>query len=98
AAPALPELKGAMRARERVIRHDAFNTLVRMGPKGVPALADALRDRSPAVRWRAAHALLRLGPDARAAVPALADHVRSGTGFKTRVLAAMALGRLGPLA
>ncbi len=98
AAPALAELKQAMLASEEVLRHDVFNTLVRIGPKAVPVLADALKDHSRELQWRAVNALLRLGPEATLAVPALADCVRNAPWYQLRIRAAMTLGRLGPLA
>jgi HEAT repeat protein len=96
AAPAVPDLVRALRDPDSVVAHDAANALVRIGPPAAEALGKALRDEAPEVRWRAWVALFRMGPDAKAAVPALADRVRTAKSHQLRINAALILGRMGP--
>jgi HEAT repeat protein len=96
AAPALPELKEALRDRDDRVAHEAANTLVRVGPRAVPVLAEAWSDGRRLTRWRALDALRRLGPEARAAVPDLAAMLERDDSIELRILAAQTLGRLGP--
>jgi RNA polymerase sigma factor (sigma-70 family) len=96
AEPALPELLRALRDPDRGVAHEVCNTLARIGPKAAPVLAAALRDDDPRVRGEALDVLFRLGPDAKAAVLALAECVEKDPQTRTRILAAVNLGRLGP--
>src|SRR5262245_1871742 len=96
AAAALPELRQTARDPDIVVRHDTFNTLARIGPKAVPVLTDTLVDSNTEVRWRAITTIMRMGASAKDAVPALGDRVRNAAGLRMRILAAMALGQLGP--
>jgi HEAT repeat protein len=96
AEPAVPDLVKALRDPDIVVRHDATNTLVRIGPASAAALGKALTDENDAARGRAMDALTRLGPDAKDAIPALVERLQKSKSLLTRVQAAMALGRMGP--
>ena len=74
--PAVPKLIEALASPNPVLRHQAADTLARIGPSAadaVPALIQSLRDEDPLVRKSAARALGQIGPEAADAVPNLID-------------------------
>jgi len=76
-----------------IVRAAALDALRRYGPAGTAAIVAATRDEDPAVRAMAAAGLARLpdGERLRAALPLLADPVRS-----VRIEAARALASMPP--
>jgi len=74
--PAVPRLVEALQSSNPALRHQAADTLARIGPsaaEAVPALIVAIDDEDPLVRKAAARALGQIGPDAATAVPMLIE-------------------------
>jgi hypothetical protein len=74
--PAVPKLVEALKSSNPMLRHQAADTLARIGPSAaaaVPALIDAMTDQDPLVRKACARALGQIGPDAADAVPMLIE-------------------------
>lgn len=74
--PAVPQLVEALTSPNPTLRHQAADTLARIGPSAkdaVPALVKAMEDQDPTVRKAAARALGQIGPDAADAVPQLIE-------------------------
>lgn len=74
--PAVHQLVEALQSPNPTLRHQAADTLARIGPSAVdavPALVAAMDDEDPLVRKAAARALGQIGPDAAAAVPKLIE-------------------------
>lgn len=74
--PAVPQLVQALQSTNPTLRHQAADTLARIGPsaaEAVPALVQAMDDPDPLVRKAAARALGQIGPDAADAVPKLIE-------------------------
>lgn len=72
--PAVTQLVEALQSPNAALRHQAADTLARIGPsaaEAVPALVVAMDDRDPLVRKAAARALGQIGPAAAEAVPRL---------------------------
>ncbi len=76
------------------VRHDAADTLVKIGYPAVPALIDALKDEDQQVRWRAASTLGEIGAEAASAVPRLIVALQDADEYVRRI-AAYALGQIG---
>jgi HEAT repeat protein len=60
---AVPALAEALKHKDSVVRTNAAQALVQIGPKAkaaVPALAEALKDKEPSVRGAAAEALRKI--------------------------------------
>ncbi|NEP11231.1 MAG: HEAT repeat domain-containing protein [Symploca sp. SIO2C1] len=76
------------------VRHDAADSIVKIGAPAVPALMEALKDENKQVRWRAASALGEIGPEASPAVRNLINTLQDEDGYVRRI-AAYALGKIG---
>jgi HEAT repeat protein len=79
---------------------EMLGVLPRAAELAAPALAKALRDRDPWVRRRAAFALGLRGLERKATIPLLMEALKDRSAFAIfdchAMLAAMALGRIGP--
>ena len=62
----------------RPSKEGPMQALRSIGPAAVPAMIEALKDQSEYVRIAAAYALGEFRADAKAAVPALVESIRSG--------------------
>ncbi len=94
----------------RMVAIRALGAYGRDAASTVPVILPFLKDQDPRVRWFAAEAIANIGPEARAAVPALIEALRSDavatgrdeenysvlTKAPIRLIAAHALGRIGP--
>lgn len=100
--PEIERLLGQLQDPSSTVRNRAAVELVQLAPhahEAIPALTAALSDRFQPVRWNAAKALGLMGPAASSAVPALATAVKtSDWSGSAQVMAAWALGRIGPAA
>src|SRR5436305_1546545 len=68
AAPAIPALLEALKAKDDEVRYQAAWTVGKIGPaaeEAVPALIAAMKDENALVREHAAEALGDIGPGAR---------------------------------
>jgi HEAT repeat protein len=81
-------------------RRAAARALGNMGPAvakvAVPALIKSLRDKDEQVRDWSCWALKTMGAEAKEAVPALVDAMKTDTASNVRWSAANALGQIGP--
>jgi HEAT repeat protein len=95
----LSELQKELKDKDAEVRRNAALGIGYIGPEAkpaAPALAAALKDGDKNVRLAVATALWRLGPNARAAAPGLLDAFKSDEEIQVRVMAAYALGKIGP--
>lgn len=93
AEPAVGDLTKALKDANEDVRRESAAALGKIGPAAkaaIPALVAALSDQNGAVTVQAAGALGRIGPDV---VPPLVAAVKDP---KTKHLAVMILGQLGP--
>jgi HEAT repeat protein len=98
AKEAIPDLIAALKADDVTVPPLVVRVLAGMGSAAVGDLTEALSDKQ--TRLHALRALKRIGPDAKAAVPALIDVVKTdkAPSSPTCTEACEALGRIGPAA
>jgi HEAT repeat protein len=95
----LSELQKELKDKDAEVRRNAALGIGYIGAEAkpaAPALAAALKDSDKNVRLAVATALWRLGPNGKAAAPGLIDAFKSDEEPQVRVMAAFALGKIGP--
>ena len=98
AEAALPDLVGALKAEDPVVRREVVDTLARISARSefvLSALIGALRDEDEIVRTKAALALGRLGGGSPLVVPSLVE-ILADSNPDVREAASTALGALEP--
>lgn len=97
----VPRLMTALKDSDWSVRASAAGVLGQLGERAASAetaLIDTLKDPDSRVRSRAADAVLTVAPSARFKVPVLIEIVNGGASLTSGLVAAIALGDLGPSA